>query len=84
MNASELRQQIRTAVDCSCCTLNEEAVSRVAAYIESLASTAQGTVDVSSEWVARSDDLLNDLYLFTIFDRDLELSPATDADTRGV
>jgi hypothetical protein len=66
-----LRKLINETVECGCCTINPEAVNRVADYM----MTIYPDKTVSDLQEDRYTDLMGELYLFVVADRDLEIRP---------
>jgi hypothetical protein len=54
--------QVRDSVACGCCEVNEEACRKIVQWVEELYS------DGAATWIREHRDVVNDLYLFWLFD----------------
>lgn len=70
--SEECLRIVEEAVACGCCAIEGEATVKIVQWIQELYG------DAAADWLRKHDDIVNDLYLFWLFDHDVKVVEQAD------
>jgi hypothetical protein len=68
----ELLFLVERAVACGCCAIDGQACVKIVQWVQSL------YYDKAADWIEKHEDVVNDLYLFYLFDHDIKIEAAPE------